>query len=374
MNKYSWKNIDLVNFLFLLLTPILGVMLTYLWVQNGDFHWGQVMMAVLFYIFSGMSITAGYHRLFSHKAYNAHWPVRLFYLLFGAAAFENSALKWGSDHRRHHNKVDTEEDPYNINEGFFYAHMGWVFLKKSSDIHEKYAQDFLKDKLVMWQHRYYLAIALGMGIVLPTVLGGLLFDSYLGGFAVAGLSRIFLLHHCTFLINSLCHKMGSTPYTDTNTAKDHWFLALLTFGEGYHNFHHYFQNDYRNGIRWFHFDPTKWLINTLSYTGLAFKLRQTSQDKILAAKMQMKLKHMKLKTEATDTFSLELEKLKLQAIESLRKLQAMRDEYKTLKNNASREFLIEFKLKMKATKHEFNRTVEQWEALVHYYRLAVVHS
>ncbi len=373
MKKYAWKNIDLVNLLFLVLTPVLAVVLTYIWINNGDFHWGQVLMGIVFYIFTGISITAGYHRLFSHKAYEAHWSVKLFYLLFGAASFENSVLKWGSDHRRHHNKVDTDEDPYNINEGFFYAHMGWVFLKRNSAIHEKYAQDFLKDRLVMWQHNNYQLIAVVMGLVLPTILGGVLFGSYLGGLAVAGLGRIVLTHHCTFFINSLCHKLGSTPYTDTNTAKDHWFMALLTFGEGYHNFHHYFQNDYRNGIRWFHFDPTKWLIKTLSCLGLAFKLRLTSQDKILSAKMQMKLKRMKLKTEAADTFSVELEKLKLQAIETLKKLQAMKAEYKALKAHASAELLKEFKMKMKATQLEFKRTLQQWEALVNYYRLAVVH-
>ena len=372
--KYAWKNIDLVNFLFLSLTPVFAIILTYIWIQNGDFHWGQILMGIVFYIFTGISITAGYHRLFSHKAYDAHWSVKLFYLLFGAATFQNSVLKWGSDHRRHHNKVDTEEDPYNINEGFFYAHIGWIFLKQNSTIHEKYAQDFLKDKLVMWQHKYYIPIAVSVGLILPTLLGGLFFNSYLGGLAIAGLARIVLTHHCTFFINSLCHKLGSTPYTDTNTAKDHWFMALLTFGEGYHNFHHYFQNDYRNGIRWFHFDPTKWLINLLSHIGLAFKLRLTSQDKILAAKMQMKLKKMKLKAEALDAFAAELEKLKLQAIDALKRLQAMKNEYRTLKKHASEELLKEFKLKMKNTKLEFHRTLQQWEALANYYRLAVVHS
>ena len=374
MHKYSWKNIDIINLLFLGLTPIFAVILTCIWINNGDFHWGQIIMGIIFYIFTGMSITGGYHRLFAHKAYDAHWNVKLFYLLFGAASFENSVLKWGSDHRRHHNKVDTEEDPYNINEGFFYAHMGWVFLKKNSQIHEKYAQDFLKDKLVMWQHNNYMLIAVGMGIILPTLLGGLFFDSYLGGFAVGGLGRIVLTHHCTFFINSLCHKMGSMPYTDTNSAKDHWFMALLTFGEGYHNFHHYFQNDYRNGIRWYHFDPTKWLIKTLSLSGLASKLRLTSQDKILAAKMQMKLKRMKLKTEAADNFSIELEKLKSQAIDTLKKLQAMKDEYKAMKAHASRELLAEFKHKMKTTQEEFRRTLDQWEALANYYRLVVVQA
>lgn len=359
MQKYSLKNIDIVNFLFLFLTPIASVILVALWIEKDGFHWGQIIMGVVLYYATGMSITAGYHRLFSHRAYEANWFVKLIFLLFGAATFQNSVLKWGSDHRVHHTKVDTEDDPYSIQEGFFYAHMGWVFLKKNSEIKNKFAKDFLQDKLVMWQHKYYFIIAAVMGFGFPALMGQLLFGSWLGGLAVGGFCRVVVVHHCTFFINSLCHTLGTTPYTDTNSAKDSWFMAIFTFGEGYHNFHHYFQVDYRNGIRWYHFDPTKWLIRGLNMIGLADKLKLTPQEKILAAKMQMKMKQLKPKISANEKFQQEVEALKARVLENLRNFQELRDEYKASKAE-------EIRTRMLAARREFRATLEAWNLYLSY--------
>jgi stearoyl-CoA desaturase (delta-9 desaturase) len=359
LNKYSLKNVDVVNALFLFSTPIIAIALTTSWIQNDGFHWGQILMGIAFYFISGISITAGYHRLFAHKAYSANPVVKFIFLLFGAAAFQNSVLKWGSDHRVHHTKVDTENDPYSIQEGFFYAHMGWVLLKKNSDIKEKYAKDFLNDKLVMWQHKYYLLISVIVGFVFPAILGELFFNSWLGGLAVAGVSRVVLVHHCTFFINSLCHCVGSAPYTDTNSAKDSWLMALFTFGEGYHNFHHFFQTDYRNGIKWYQFDPTKWFIQTLHISGLAFKLKRTPQEKILAARMQMKVKFLNAKISANEKFHQEVEALKARVLESLNQFHTLKQEYQATKAREIKEKMIEAKL-------EFNKTLEAWNLYVRY--------
>lgn len=367
-SKYSFKNIDLINFLFLTVTPLVALVGTYVWVVKDGFHWGQVFLAIAFYLLTGLSITAGYHRLFAHKAYEAHPVVKFLFLIFGAAAFENSVMKWGSDHRIHHQKVDSSEDPYNIHEGFFYAHMGWVLLKKNSVVNEKYARDFQNDSLIYWQHKYYFFIAVIVGIILPTLLGGFLFDSYLGGFALSGMARIVFTHHCTFFINSLCHCVGSTPYTDTNSAKDSWIMAFFTFGEGYHNFHHYFQTDYRNGINWFQYDPTKWLIRGLNFLGLTFKLKLTPQDKIISAKMQMKAKMLRKSAgESAEKFLVELEKLKGQAIDSYLKWQELKAEYKRTKGHQAALALQELKEKIKLKKEEFEALFDQWELLVQNY-------
>jgi stearoyl-CoA desaturase (Delta-9 desaturase) len=359
LNKYNSKSIDLVNLLFLFLTPLVAVFSLWYWVSSDGFHLGQILMGVAFYFITGISITAGYHRLFAHKAYAANSLVKFFFLVFGAAAFQNSVLKWGSDHRVHHTKVDTENDPYSIQEGFFYAHMGWVILKKNSEIKEKYAKDFLSDKLVMWQHKNYLLISVIAGFALPALMGELLFNSWLGGLAVSGFARVVLVHHCTFFINSLCHTVGTTPYTDTNSAKDSWIMALFTFGEGYHNFHHYFQVDYRNGIKWYHFDPTKWLIRTLSVTGLAFKLKLTPQEKILSAKMQMKVKALNAKIAANEKFNQEIEALKARVLETLNNFHDLKEEYKATK-------AFEIKQKMLEAKMEFNKTLEAWDLYISY--------
>lgn len=359
MNKYAFKNIDIVNMLFLLLTPFAAIISIGLWLNADGFSWGQLALGIVLYFITGMSITAGYHRLFAHKAYDANPFVKFLFLMFGAAAFQNSVLKWAADHRLHHNKVDSEEDPYAIQEGFFYAHMGWVILKKNSDIKEKYARDFLNDKMIMWQHKYYLPICVLMGLVFPAVLGEVLCGSWLGGLAVGGFARLVVVHHCTFFINSLCHCVGTTPYTDTNSAKDSWFMALFTFGERYHNFHHYFQADYRNGIRWYHFDPTKWLIRMLHFVGLTSKLKLTSQEKILAARMQMRVKTLNAKIAANEKFREEVEQLKTRVLEAWTNFQETKNQYKTQKCH-------ELKEKMRASREEFYATFEAWNMYMEY--------
>jgi stearoyl-CoA desaturase (delta-9 desaturase) len=280
------KKIDWTNTLFLTITPVLAVILSTLFFMQNGLVWSQLLMAIAFYFITGISITAGYHRLFSHRTYEAHWMVKLLYLLFGAATFQNSALKWCADHRIHHNHVDEEKDPYNINKGFFWAHIGWIFYKEEN--HDpKYPKDLTRDPLVMWQHKHYFVIAVVMGLVLPIVLGHFL-GSALGGLALSGITRIVFVHHCTFFINSLCHIVGTRPYTDSNTARDSWIMAIFSYGEGYHNYHHYFPTDYRNGIRWFQYDPTKWLIKSLSLFGMTKNLKQVPEKLISDAMLKMK--------------------------------------------------------------------------------------
>lgn len=285
------SQIDWVNTLFLTLTPVASIILGWLYFKNHGVQYSQIILAIVFYFATGLAITGGYHRLISHRAYSAGNLVKFLYLIFGAAAFQNSALKWASDHRIHHRHVDHEKDPYNINKGFFYAHIGWIFFKEQNTEAVHYPKDLLNDKLVMWQHRNYLTIAVIMGLVLPTIIGYFL-GSALGGLALAGFLRVVFVHHCTFLINSLCHIVGTRPYTDTNTARDSYVIALLSYGEGYHNYHHYFPSDYRNGIRWYHFDPTKWLIKTLSLVGLTKDLKKVPEKLIFQARAEMAAKKM----------------------------------------------------------------------------------
>jgi len=364
MVEYKFKDLALVNTSFLFLTPIATIIAIYYWLSIDGFSWAMVSIAVIFYTMTGLSITAGYHRLFAHKAYDANPLVKFFFLVFGASAFQNSLLKWGSDHRLHHSKVDTQSDPYNINEGFFYAHMGWILLKKNGELKTKYAKDMLNDKMIMWQHKYYLLIAVFTGFILPTFVGGYFFDSYLGGFT-ASLVRIVLLHHCTFFINSLCHYVGTTPYTDTNTARDSWFMAFLTFGEGYHNFHHFFQTDYRNGIRWFQFDPTKWLIKALNLIGFTDKLKITSNEKILAARMNMKLKTIKVKNHwISDDKIQELELLKCRILESFHNFDEYKKELKTKRDNLSESMRNDLQLKLETTKAEFRHSMNEWKIIL----------
>lgn len=272
---------------FLIATAALTVTAVPLYLLRFGIDWFQLALFTLMFAASGFSISLGYHRLFSHIAFQASWPVRLFTLIFGAAAFENSVIMWSSEHRRHHKHVDHDDDPYDISKGFFYAHIGWLLFKMSPQPPFDNVHDLKKDRLVMWQHRHIHLIAALVAFILPAAVGWSWNGAIgaLGGFLIAGVARVTVLQHCTFLINSACHMLGRQPYSDRCSARDSHLLALFTFGEGYHNYHHEFQYDYRNGVKPWEFDPTKWIIWALSKIRLTANLRRMAPEKVHAAQM-----------------------------------------------------------------------------------------
>ena len=168
--EFKIENLSWTNISFLVSTPLLAIAGLIYYFYNYNFSWGLLALFFAMYILTGMAITGGYHRLFAHKSYKADAWLRLLYLCFGAAAFQNSAMKWCADHRRHHAKVDTSSDPYSINEGFWHAHLFWIFFK-SDNRFSKECPDLKKDALVVWQDKYYVAIAVAFGFLLPTVVG-----------------------------------------------------------------------------------------------------------------------------------------------------------------------------------------------------------
>jgi stearoyl-CoA desaturase (delta-9 desaturase) len=246
--------------------------------------------SVFFLIANEMSITAGYHRLWAHKSYEAHGLLRVFYLVFGTMALQNSVFVWASGHRRHHLHVDDNEmDPYSSGRGFWFSHIGWMLRDyKSGEVDLSNIPDLKRDKMLAFQHKYYALLALGSNFGIPALVGWALGDMW-GALLLAGFARLVLSHHFTFFINSLAHMWGSRPYTEENTARDNAVLALVTFGEGYHNFHHIFAHDYRNGVRWWQWDPTKWLIASCSWIGLSSRLKRTPAFQIQRALLAMQL-------------------------------------------------------------------------------------
>jgi stearoyl-CoA desaturase (delta-9 desaturase) len=277
-----------LNFIFLsgtFLVAAIGVPI-YLWFFGWD--WYQFALFFAFWICTGLSITLGYHRLYAHHAFEAGWPVKLFTALFGAAAFEGPVTEWASDHRYHHKFVDRDGDPYNVTKGFFHAHIGWLLYGEPRCRMEN-VPDLRADPLLRWQERYYVFVAVGMGILLPTLLGALHGGAVgaLGGLLIPGIARIVFVQHMTFFINSLCHMVGKRPYSTHCTCRDSWVMALLTFGEGYHNFHHTFAYDYRNGVFPWQWDPTKWVIWVLHRLGLVWNLKKARSEAILLARVQV---------------------------------------------------------------------------------------
>ncbi len=267
--KKDWTRIA-----FFVLTPLIGTVGTAAHAWRFGFRWWEPALFLALYALVGVSVTAGYHRLFAHRSYECHPAVQAFYLFFGAMALQNSILAWGSDHRIHHRYVDRDWDPYNIQRGGLWAHILWIFYKGPADRTFDDVPDLKRNRLVQWQHRHASLIGIVGGLGLPTLIGWAM-GSALGGLLWGGFLRIVVVHHTTFFVNSIAHLYGSRPYTEANSARDNAWVALLTNGEGYHNFHHRFPADFRNGIRWYQWDPSKWWIRGLRVLGLARGLRST---------------------------------------------------------------------------------------------------
>lgn len=277
--------INWISTVFLLGTLLIALVGTPWYIVTHGLGWPEVLTFVGIWLAVGMSITAGYHRLFAHKTYQAAWPVRLFYLVFGAGALENSVLAWAGDHRVHHSHVDEERDPYNITKGFWWAHIGWIFFDTKTS-NRSVVRDLTEDRLVLWQDRWYIPLGLGVAFGIP-LLVGLLTGEVLGCLLIGGVLRVVVSHHSTFFINSLCHMIGRQPYSREHSARDSGIMAVLAFGEGYHNYHHSFPFDYRNGVKVWQFDPAKWAIYLLSKVGLVRDLRRAPEAAVLKAKVEL---------------------------------------------------------------------------------------
>src|SRR5688572_4870005 len=279
------ERLDWTNLLFLIVGHLMAG-LAIVWLALVQAHPLTLALGAVWFALCGVSITGGYHRLFAHPTYRAHRALRLFYLLFGAAAVQNSALKWSADHRIHHGKTDREEDPYNIRRGFWWAHIGWVWHRDPAEIDLGSVKDLRGDPLIVWQDRYYVLLAVVFCGLVPLGLGFLWGDP-IGAVLVAGFLRLVAQWHATFAVNSFAHYIGTQPYSTANSARDSVWTALISMGEGYHNFHHKFQADYRNGVRWYHFDPTKWFVWTMEKVGVTSDLRRATPEAIARAQARV---------------------------------------------------------------------------------------
>jgi stearoyl-CoA desaturase (delta-9 desaturase) len=354
MSTNSPSNLDTkppliwLNVLVFLVTFLVAAIGVPIYAYFVGFSLPIILAAIVALSFCELSITAGYHRLWSHKAYEASSIMRFIFAIGGAFAVQNSALHWSSDHRIHHRHIDNNDhDPYSAKRGFWYSHIGWMLREYQAHRYHDYAnvRDLQKDKIIMWQHKYYLSLVLLTNFGIPLLVGWVFSDIW-ASLLLVGFMRLVVSHHLTFFINSLAHMWGSQPYDSTNTAKDNPIVALLTFGEGYHNFHHAFQWDYRNAIKWWQFDPTKWLIRAMSLVGLAKNLKRIPEEKIakaIASQQYLKAKN-KLMT------------LSIPNKEEL--VKKVQDEYQLLTDHMA-EFYAVKKQWLESTKSHFVENVEK---------------
>lgn len=365
------RQINWVNASFLTISPLIALTLFPYHAYVVGVSWEVVALFVFYLVATGLSITGGYHRFFAHRAYQTNAAVKLFYLIFGAAACQNSALKWVQDHRYHHAYTDQEKDPYNIKLGFWYAHIGWVCQQEAEESSFDLVSDLNRDPMVRWQHRYYVTIAIVVGGVAPFLIG-YLFGDALGAFLLAGITRMVIVHHSTFFINSLCHTIGKQPYTLQNSSRDSFVAALLTYGEGYHNFHHRFQSDYRNGVRWYQWDPTKWFIKALEMIGWAGQLRTVSDDRVFMAQAQVQKQRVQESLAGQSLEFRESMEQRLQAaynalIAARDQWEKLKAEYRTVKasmDSTRREIAVRLRRETQIARDRFRDAHQAWFSLI----------
>ncbi|MDR9827313.1 fatty acid desaturase [Vibrio sp. FNV 38] len=364
-----WLNIAIFT-----LTGLVAVIGAPLYGWFNGYGWEHLVWFLITYSFCNLSITAGYHRLWSHKAYQANAWVRGLFAIGGAFALQNSALHWSSDHRPHHKFVDNnDKDPYSAKRGFWYSHIGWMLRNYNHTDYHDYSncRDLQKDKVVMWQHKYYVPLAIATNVGIPLLLG-VIYQDIIGMLLIVGAVRLVLSHHSTFFINSLAHIWGSQPYTTKNTARDNGILAVLTFGEGYHNFHHIFEGDYRNGVRWWQYDPTKWLIKALSWCGLASNLRMTPTFRIEKARALAKLNQAKLKLEQNSNGQFTISRLQAEYDQLVTNMHDYYEMQKQLLENKKQKLSKQYelsvaKLECEQMKRRFQEQKARWNELVAQY-------
>lgn len=226
-----------------------------------------------------LAITAGMHRLYSHRSYQATKALEVLLLFFCAAVFQGPAIWWVWMHRRHHAYSDTELDPYTVKHGFWWAHFRWM-LHASRTVEESEVKDLLANTLVRLQARYYIPLAVLSGLVLPTALA-LLWDDAFGGLLVAGFLRLCFQYNTTWAINSVAHTFGYYRYGSGDTARTNVWLALFTVGESYHERHHLAPSDWRLGSRWYDLDVGKWFIGLCALCRLAHSLKSTPEPTVI---------------------------------------------------------------------------------------------
>lgn len=207
--------------------------------------WQTIAFAYALYVVSGLGITAGAHRLWAHKSYKAKWPLRLILMIFNTIAFQDAAFHWARDHRVHHKYSETDADPHNATRGFFFSHVGWLLCKKHPEVKAKGKgvdlSDLKQDSILMFQKKYYMLLMPILCFILPTIVPMYFWnETFINSWFVATMFRWCFILNVTWLVNSAAHKFGGKPYDKYISPSQNVSVAILAFGEGWHNYHHVF--------------------------------------------------------------------------------------------------------------------------------------
>jgi stearoyl-CoA desaturase (Delta-9 desaturase) len=255
--------------LIIVVLPFLGTLYAMVMLWNSWVSWLDVVLMLVLYVISGLGITVGFHRLLTHKSFETKpWLKRLL-LISGCMAVEGDPITWASTHIQHHAHSDGEDDPHSPLEGLWHSHVGWLFSHKNNV--EVYGTWLKKDPDVVWVAKYWI-LWVALGLIIPTMIAGWT------GLIWGGLVRIFLTHHVTWSVNSICHTFGSRDYQTRDASRNNFLVGLLAFGEGWHNNHHAFPRSAFHGLRWWQIDSSAYLIRGLERLGLAWNVVRVKEE------------------------------------------------------------------------------------------------
>jgi stearoyl-CoA desaturase (delta-9 desaturase) len=271
--------------------PVVAFVVSIVLLWHEAVGWLDLGVMAALYVLTGLGITVGYHRLLTHRAFQTSKPVQYAFAILGSMAVQGPVLHWVADHRKHHAHTDEEGDPHSPHlagrgliaaiKGLWHAHVGWLFSLKDRAEPERYARDWLEDSRMRAIDRLFF-FWLGLGIAIPFAIGFAVRGDVIGGLQCAlwaGLVRIFVLHHVTFSINSVCHYFGRRAFATEDESRNVFWLAPLSFGESWHNNHHAFPRSAFHGMRWTQVDPGGMVIRLLERLGLAWNVVRISAER-----------------------------------------------------------------------------------------------
>jgi len=253
--------------------------------------WYTIIWAYFLYVVGGLGITAGAHRLWSHRSFKANAPLRFILMIFNCVALQNDVIEWVRDHRVHHKYSETDADPHNSTRGMFFAHIGWLMVRKHPDVIRKGKgldlSDLFKEKILVFQRKFYRPLAILLCFIIPTLVPVYFWgESAWVAYFTAGVFRYTWLLHCTWAINSIAHAFGNKPYDKNISPAQNLTAAIVALGEGWHNYHHSFPYDYRTSEFPYTFNFTTVFIDFFGYIGWAYDRKAVSKETIEKKKLR----------------------------------------------------------------------------------------
>ena len=263
------------------------------------FHPVDAALLIGFYVVCAFGTTIGFHRYFTHKSFEGRTPVKVVLAILGCMTMQGPLTQWVTDHRKHHALSDRDGDPHSPHvghgdgilaaiRGFVHAHVGWLFTLKGMERGRDYGKDLYEDQLVRTIDRLYMVwvvLTFGLPFAIGYAVGGT-WQWGLEGLVWGGLLRVFLYQHATFSVNSICHMFGRRHYRSRDEARNNWLVALLVFGEGWHNNHHAFPASARHGLHRFQIDASWWVIKGLEKLGLVWDVKHPTPEQMARRRLQ----------------------------------------------------------------------------------------